>query len=260
MVYMSIACLDPETHVREIRLNCPERLNAIDEEVAIELNQAFGEIARDEDIRVVILSGEGRAFCAGANYKRHAQNERTMYQRREYVRILLDTCRNLYRFPKPIIASVQGYAVGIGAEMCLNCDFIVMSDTAELGFPEIGIATMVGGGVTMLLPRLVGLARAREMLMLGSRITGKYAAEIGLAFRSVPTATLKDETLSLARKLVNQAPVSLSSAKQLLNTDCDYENILTLEREAVLTCMMTEDWQEGVRSFAEKRKPVFRGR
>ena len=260
MTHQTIVCGRPAAHVFEIRFNCPERLNAVDESVAVELNDALDGVEHDPEVRVVILSGEGRAFCAGANYKRHVCGERTMYQKREYVRLLLDTCRHLYRFPKPIIAAVQGYAVGVGAEMCLNCDFIVMTETAEIGFPEVGIATFVGGGVTKILPRLIGLAKARELVMLCDRVKGKDAAAMGLATKCVPDAALHEETLAFARRLAERAPLSVSFAKQLINTECDYDNSLTLEREAVLTCMMTEDWQEGVRAFAEKRHPVFTGR
>lgn len=260
MEYEHIVCLRPAQHIFEIRFNHPERLNAIDEGGAIELNAALDSIEQDKDIRVVILSGEGRAFCAGANYKRHVRGERTMYEKREYVRLLLDTCRHLYRFPKPIVASIQGYAVGVGAEMCINCDFIVMAETAELGFPEISISTFVGGGVTKLLAKLVGLAKAREMIMLSERVSGRKALEIGLSARCVPAESLRAETLAFAERLALQAPVAVSLAKQVMNTDCDYDNALTLEREAVLTCMMTEDWHEGVRSFAEKRKPIYKGR
>ena len=260
MTYDNIVCSRPAQHVFEIRFNHPERLNAVDETVVADLNAALDSVEKDKDVRVVILSGEGRAFCAGANYKRHVRGDRTMYEKREYVRQLLDTCRHLYRFPKPIIAAVQGYSVGVGAEMCLNCDFIVMAENAELGFPEVAISTFVGGGVTKTLARLVGLSKAREMIMLSDRITGKQAVEFGLAARCVPEASLRDETLAFARRLAEPAPVSVSLAKQLINSECDYDDLLSLEREAILTCMMTEDWHEGVKAFAEKRTPVFKGR
>lgn len=260
MGYQMIMVSDPAPHVREIRLNRPDRLNAIDEDIVGELNLALDAAEGDGDVRVVVLSGEGRAFCAGANYKRHVHGERTMFQKREYVKLLLETCRRLNRFPRPVIAAVQGYAVGVGAEMCLNCDFIVMAEDAELGFPEVGIATMVGGAVTKILPRLVGLAKAREMIMLCDRITGREAKSLGLASRCVTLASLRDETLALAGRLAERAPISVSLAKQLINGEANYDDTLAIEREAVLTCMMTDDWQEGVRAFAERRKPVFAGR
>jgi enoyl-CoA hydratase len=183
-----------------------------------------------------------------------------MYQKSEYLQLLFDTCQHLYRFPKPIIASVHGYALGIGAEMCVNCDFILIGETAEIGFPEVPMATMVGGGATKTLPRLVGLARARELIMTGERVNGTKAAAIGLATRCVPDAALWNETLAFAQRLAKLPPVSLALAKSMLNADASYDDMLALERGAVLTCMLTEDWQEGVDSFAEKREPVYKGR
>jgi enoyl-CoA hydratase len=158
------------------------------------------------------------------------------------------------------LAVVQGYAVGVGAEMCLNCDFVMMAESAQFGFPEIGIATFVGGGACKTLPRLVGLAKARELIMMCDRVSGAEAARIGLVNRCVTDEHLREEAVAFAKKLAKMAPISVSLAKRIINSDCDYETMPALECEAVLTCMMTEDWQEGVHAFSEKRTPVFKGR
>ena len=252
----------PAQGVFEIRLNCPERLNAIDEDVLGELNRALDEAERDAEVRAVLIGGEGRAFCAGANYKKHVKDERTMYQKRQYVDMIFDTYRRIHRFDKPVVAAVQGIAAGAGAELAVNCDFILMADDSELWFPEIGVATFIGCGVTVLLPRLIGLARAREMLLLGERVNARDAVAMGLATRSFPADGLRAGALDFVERLAVRAPVPLSLAKRQLNAGItrDYDTALVAEREAVLACMMTEDWKEGVRAFAEKRKPVYTGR
>ena len=252
----------PAPGIFEIRLGIPERLNAIDEEVLAQLNAVLDEAEADPTVRVLLIGGDGRAFCAGANYKKHVKDERTMYQKRQYVDMIFDTYRRIHRFDKPVVAAVQGIAAGAGAELAVNCDFIVMADDSEIWFPEIGVATFIGCGVTVLLPRLVGLGRAREMLLLGERVNARDAVAMGLATRSFPADGLRAGALDFVERLAVRAPVPLSLAKRQLNAGItrDYDTALVAEREAVLACMMTEDWKEGVRAFAEKRKPVYTGR
>ena len=250
------------TGVLEIRLNCPERLNAIDEDVLGQLNAAIDEAERDADVRAVLIGGEGRAFCAGANYKKHEKDERTMFQKRQYVDMIFATYRRIYTFEKPVVAAVQGIAAGAGAELAVNCDFLLMEESADIWFPEIGVATFMGCGVTVLLPRIVGLARARQMLLVGERVKAPDAVAMGLALRALPAAEFRSGCLAFAEQLATRAPVPMALGKRQLNAGIvrDYDTALVAEREAVLACMMTEDWKEGVRSFAEKREPVYRGR
>ncbi len=255
-----IRVLRPSAGVAEIRLDHPERLNAVDEITFGALGRALDAIEADGAVRVVLLAGEGRAFCAGANYKRHASGDRTPDEMQAYIDVLLDGCERLRTFARPIVAVVQGYAVGIGLEMALNCDFVIAAETAQFGFPEIERATFVGGGVTRTLPRLVGLARAREMIMFGERLTGPDALAAGLVSRCVPDAELRTRALAFAERLARQAPAPIGFAKRLLNSDGDMPVARAAERAAVVACMATEDWKEGVRSFAEKRPPVYEGR
>jgi len=251
----------PADGIFEIRLNIPERLNAIDEDVLAALDAALDEAEADASIRVVSISGEGRAFCAGANYKKHVKDERTMYQKRQYVDRIFATCRRIHRFDKPVVAVVHGIAAGAGAELAVNCDFMLMAEESEIWFPEIGVATFVGCGITVLLPRLVGLAKAREMVLLGERVKARDAVTIGLATRCFPTEDLQRGALAFLEAVTARAPVALALAKQQLNASImrDYDTALVAERDAVLACMMTEDWKEGVRSFAERRKPLYKG-
>jgi len=158
--------------------------------------------------------------------------------------------------------AVNGPARGAGTEIALNGDFMFMADTATIAFPETGLATCVGGGATYHLPQLVGMMRAKELIFTGRIVHGPEAMAIGLALKSVPVEQLMPEVLSFASDLAEKAPISLSLTKELIRQGPhrDMETVLLAESEAILACMNTEDWHEGIRSFAGKRKPVFKGR
>ncbi|WP_163559572.1 enoyl-CoA hydratase/isomerase family protein [Halomonas sp. NO4] len=247
--------------VMEIRFNRPHRLNAVVETLYTELLVALAEAEADTDVRAVILTGEGRAFCVGADMKEHGSASRSLYQRRQYLQLGNDVCEAILRLKTPVIAAVNGYALGAGAEMAVACDFILMADEAQIGFPEVSIGTCVGGGVSKLLPQLVGLSRARQLLYTGKRIDGDEAARIGLATASWPAESLMTEVHQLAETLAQQAPVSMAMLKRLVNQGAhtDLEGQLQQELDAVFTCSTTADWQEGVDAFAEKRPPRFQG-
>src|SRR5215470_373563 len=166
--------------IAEIRLNRPHRLNAVTQKLYDELSAALTQAEDDRNARVVLLTGEGRAFCVGADLKEHKAG-RTAFDRREYLHGEQVVCRRLMLLRKPVVAAVNGFALGAGAEMAIASDFVIMAKSARLGFPEIGIGSFLGGGVTYLLPRLVGLAKARELVFLGERVDGDEAVRIGLA-------------------------------------------------------------------------------
>jgi enoyl-CoA hydratase len=255
----TISLSSPATHIREIRLNRPKSLNAVDDTVIAELTSALEETARDGSVRVVILSGEGRAFCAGADYKRHAT--RPASDRPAYLKALLGMSHAIYLHPKPVIAAVHGFTVGVGAEMMVNCDFILAAADTQIQFPEIAIGTFLGGAVTNLLPRVVGLTKAREMLMMCTRVSGSEAVAIGLANKCFPVASFRDDVLTFAKALAEKAPIPIGLAKKSFNAAIheNYDASFEFEHQAVLTCMQSGDWHEGVRAFAEKRTPVFKG-
>ncbi|PXX99632.1 enoyl-CoA hydratase/isomerase family protein [Halomonas sp. LBP4] len=248
--------------VLEIRFNRPHRLNAVVETLYTELLDALAVASADVDVHAVILTGEGRAFCVGADMKEHGSAKRSPFQRRQYLRLGNDVCEAILRLKKPVIAAVNGYALGAGAEMAVACDFILMADEAQIGFPETSIGTCVGGGVSKILPQLVGLNMARQLLFTGRRIDGEEAARIGLATASWTGDALLDEARRLAGQLAGQAPVSIAMLKRLVNqgSDTGLESQLQQELDAVFTCSTTEDWQEGVDAFAEKRSPRFQGK
>jgi len=193
--------------------------------------------------------------------KEHGAGERSLFDRRQYLQLGNDVCETIFELDKPVVAAVNGYALGAGAEMACACDFVIMAEEAKIGFPEISIGTCVGGGVTQFLPRLVGLAKARELIFLGNKIDGKEAARIGLVTKAVGTDELAKSAQDFISELASKAPVSMRSAKKLLN-QASYNNLdaqLIHELDAVFVCTTTQDWQEGVDAFAQKRAPKFKG-
>lgn len=246
--------------VAEIRFNRPHRLNAVIEQFYSDLLAALKAAEQDDQVRVVVLTGEGRAFCVGADLKEHGKGERTARQQRDYLVLGNDCCRRIQSCPLPVVAAVNGFAAGAGAEMAISSDFILMKESALLWLPEVSIGTFIGGGVSGILPRLVGLARARELIMTGRRIDGREAAAIGLALQVFSDDAFEGGVDEFARTLASKAPVSMRFAKEHLNDPGrSIETRLITELEALRACMVTEDWREGVDAFAEKRQPVFKG-
>lgn len=246
--------------IAEIRFNRPHRMNAVTAQFYSELDAALDRAEADPLVRVVLLTGEGRAFCAGADLKEHKAG-RSAFDRRQYLQGEQVVCKRLLLLGKPVIAAVNGYALGAGAEMAIASDFVVMAASAQIGLPEISIGNFLGGGVTYLLPRLVGLAKARELVFLGERIDGAEAVRIGLANRVFADDGFLDAARAFARKIAGKAPFSMQLAKEQLNMAAErtLDAALTAELEGMMFVGTTRDWQEGVDAFAEKRDPVFRG-
>ncbi|MFN4062605.1 enoyl-CoA hydratase/isomerase family protein [Azoarcus communis] len=246
--------------IAEIRLNRPHRLNAVTATLYAELNDALARAEADPDARVVLLTGEGRAFCVGADLKEHKAG-RTAFDRRQYLQGEQQVCKRLLLLKKPVIAAVNGFALGAGAEMAMASDFILMAESAQIGLPEISIGNFLGGGVTWLLPRLVGLAKARELVFLGERIKGDEAVRIGLANRVLPDEGFVAAAREFAARVASKAPLSMQLAKEQLNMAAErgLDAALTAELEGMTFVATTRDWQEGVDAFAEKRTPVFKG-
>jgi enoyl-CoA hydratase len=250
-----------EGQIAWLRLNRPERLNAVSLELYRVLDTSLRSLARDRSVRAVILTGTGRGFCVGADLKAHTDRRLEAKERATYVRAAQRAAAALQALPRPVVAAVNGHAIGAGLELALSCDLIVIAQDAKLRFPEVALGTFVGGGVTYTLADRVGAARARELLLLGEFFTPEQALAMGLANRVVPTDRVMEEAKGLAAKLAQNAPVSLQLLKQALHraTLARSRGALTLEARALLKCFATRDWAEGVRAFAEKRPPQFVG-
>ncbi|HZS35123.1 MAG TPA: enoyl-CoA hydratase/isomerase family protein [Methylomirabilota bacterium] len=248
--------------IAHVRLNRPHRLNAMVPQLMRELHEALVAAEGDPAVRVVILSGRGRAFCAGDDLKEAAKGFDGVAAVREFVAQIQQVTVDLKTMRKPVIGAVHGYAVGGGCELALGCDLVVAAEDAKFGFPETSVAQFVTGGVTHFLPRAVGLVRAKELIMTGRLFDGREAERLGLVNRAVPEPEVLGEAERLARTVLEKAPISIELAKAALEAgvQSDLTSAMTLETTATITCFMTEDAREGARAFVEKRAPRYRGR
>lgn len=249
--------IDTKTHVAWVTLNRPQRLNAINAEMREELPKVFAELREDPDVRVIVLKGEGgKAFSAGADITEFTQGK--PYQFVE----LGEFFRAPELCPKPVIAAIDGFALGGGLELALACDFRLASKRSEVGQPEIHLGLIPGGGGTQRLMRLVGTSRAKELCMLGERVSVEKAAQWGLIDHVYEHETFEQEVQAFAEKLAERAPIAVRLAKQIMNagSDCSMEAALLMEREAFGLLFSTEDMLEGVNAFLSKKKPEFKGR
>jgi len=241
-------------------LNRPHRLNTLNKEMIEEMSRALRELGEDNDVRVVVLRGEGdRAFSAGADISAFVGV--TPLTGAKLARMGQRLFTEIEEFPKPVIAAIDGFALGGGCEMALACDFRIASDRSQLGQPEVGLGLIPGWGGTQRLPRLVGLAKAKELIMLGDRISADEAKRIGLVTLVVPSDRFQEEVRNFALKLVAGPPVALKLAKRCLNkgTQAGLDVGLDLEAEAFAAIFATEDVMEGVEAFFSKRRPKFKG-
>lgn len=249
--------IDKKTYVAYVTLNRPEKLNAINAEMRKELPQVFMELRDHPDVRVIVLKGEGgKAFSAGADIAEFTQGK--PYQFVE----LGEFFRAPELCPKPVIAAIDGFALGGGLELALACDFRLASKRSEVGQPEIQLGLIPGGGGTQRLLRLVGPARAKELCMLGERISAEQAAQWGLIDHVYDNETFEQQVAAFAEKLASRAPIAVRFIKQIINAgaDCSLEAALLLEREAFGVLFTTDDMLEGVNAFLSKKKPQFQGR
>jgi enoyl-CoA hydratase len=247
--------------VATITINRPKALNALNSEVMGELYDAAVKCKTDESVKVVIITGAGeKSFVAGADISQMA--ELRPQQAMEFMEAGIDTFRTFETLPKPVIAAINGFALGGGVEFAMSCDFRFASDNARFGQPEISIGLIPGWGGTQRLARLVGIGRAKEYIMGGDMIDAKRAYEIGLVNRVYPPDQLMAETKKFAAKLTKLPGFALKMAKHAINFGYDLalDNALRLETECCSQCFSTDDQKEGMKAFLEKRKPAFKGR
>ncbi len=250
-----------EGRVLVLTLNRPERLNAVSLPMYERWHAALAAAGRDRNIRSVVLTGAGRAFCVGADLKAHGSGPPSGDHRRRYVRTAQRVNRQIQAGPKPVVAAVNGHAIGGGLEMALSSDFIVVAEDAKLRFPEISLGTFVGGGTVYTLADRVGAAKARELIYLGEFFLGADALAMGIAYRALPAEEVLGAALDLAQRLADKAPISLAWAKRLIGAagTMPHDKALRLEARALERIFGTKDWEEGVRAFHENRPPRFTG-
>lgn len=240
-----------------ITFNRPRVMNALTKEMVREMKNVLRDAARDEQTRVVVLSGTGENFCAGADIR--VEKNCTPVEYREFVSDIQDVTRALQNMDAVSIAAIQGYCLGGGMEIACACDLRVAADNAHLGFPEVGIGLTITSGAAKLLPQLIGMARAKEMMLTGEAVDAQTAERMGLVNRVVSRAALDETVLQLAEKIRTRAPLAVATQKHLLDAgaDASLESALRMEVEAILTTFSSKDGQEGMSAFLEKRAPRF---
>lgn len=248
-------------NVALVTLNRPEAMNAINTEMAQSLSRVFSELDSDAETRVIVLTGAGeKAFSAGADLKERIglSLQGLEAQRRMLVRAFdaVGSAR------KPVIAAVNGYALGGGFELALLCDFIIAGDHARLGLPEVKRGIIPGGGGTQTLPRLVGKAVAKQMIFTGEPIDAQEAFRLGIVVKVVPGSKVVEEALEIAEVIARNAPLAVIQAKRAIDVgaEIDLQSGRAFELEAYNVCLRSEDREEGIRAFAEGRAPDFKGR
>ena len=223
-----------EGGVRIVTLNRPERLNAITPTLLDDLIAALDAANADPDIRAIILTGAGRAFCSGDDLKEFADQVGPEAATRAYIERIQDATRAITFGAKPVIGAIHGWAVGGGLEWTINCDFAIAAENTRFFFPEISWGVFVTGGVTALLPRLVGLQRTRELIMLGEKFTATQAHEWGLIYRVVPDTTLLDEAITLARRIAALPPGPVQDLRRALVDRTTLEAAMQTETDATV--------------------------
>lgn len=243
-----------------VTINRPDRMNALDRTTLSEGAKFIKDLHFDNETRVVILTGTGnKAFCAGADLKE--REGMSMGEVRKYIRTIRNTFTDIENLPMPVICAINGIALGGGLELALACDIRIASENAKLGLTEVTLGIIPGGGGTQRLPRLIGRGKAKEMLLLGQRISAQEALDIGLINRIAAEDKLMDAAIEMAEKIVNNPPIAVQQAKIAVNhgMEVDLAEGLEIESESYEVCIPTKDRLEALAAFKEKRKPVFKG-
>ncbi len=248
-----------------ITLNRPSVLNAFRSDMFHHLLALFARVRDDSAIRVVVITGNGRAFSAGIDLEQQAElagQQVDEAQARAQLAEMQDLTRQMRDLPKPIIAALNGLAVGVGAEIAIASDIRVASTSAYFMFAEVKRALFETNGVMYLLPRMVGFGRALDWMLSADKITTEDALAAGLITRLYPPETLLNEALLLAERMAAYAPIALRLVKQVGNQafDLPLETVMQFEVDGMVECFMSEDYREGVQSFLEKRPPQYLGR
>jgi len=252
--------LQVKAGILHLVINRPDKLNALNFETLDELKDAMKSVYDDDEVKAIIITGDGeKAFVAGADISEFTQlnkiNSRKISENGQDIFSLIEKC------PKPVIAAVNGFALGGGCELALACHMRVASDNAKLGLPEVTLGILPGYGGTQRLTLLVGKGKAFEMIMTGEMITAEHAEKIGLVNYVVPQAELLPKCEAILQKIMQRAPIAIAQTVECVNavyneTKDGYE----VEANSFAICTKTEDFKEGTKAFLEKRKPEFKGK
>jgi len=243
-----------------ITLNRPKSMNALNSTLLVELSRVFNEISKDDEVRVVIVTGSEKFFAAGADITEIA-NIGTPADAYDFLKTA-DVFRKLEDFDKPIIALIRGLALGGGCELAMACDLRIAAENAVFGQPEIRIGVIPGGGGTQRLPRLIGVTKAKELLYTGDSIDAQEAYRVGLVNKVVPNESAVDETRKMALKIARQPGIALRATKLAVDggMSMDMKSALAYEARCFEILFSTDDQKEGMKAFVEKRKPEFKNR
>lgn len=247
-----------EKHIALVQLNRPKELNALNRKLMTELKDALQQLDSDDNVRVILITGNEKAFAAGADIKEMSDaSALDMLNRDQFA--IWDQIR---RTKKPLIAAVSGFALGGGCELMMHCDLIVASETAKIGQPEIKIGVMPGAGGTQRLTRSIGKALAMEMVLTGRFLSAEEALRAGLINKIVPVELYLQEAIALAKIVAENSPIALKLAKEavLQAFNLSLDEGLLFERKNFYLCFTSEDQKEGMKAFVEKRKAEFKGK
>jgi 2-(1,2-epoxy-1,2-dihydrophenyl)acetyl-CoA isomerase len=256
--------VDTQYGVRTLTLNRPERLNSVNDRLSSEIIQAIADASSDDEVRVIIITGSGRGFCAGLDLTDYAKRDTSTdsrYKKLDDLGWVGHQALGIVHCDKPVIAAINGIAAGAGLALALACDMRFMSADARVTAGYIRRGLSPDAGMTYFLPRLVGQAKAAELIYTGRDILPEEADRLGLVNGIFPAEEFQEQVMNFAKTIAEGPPVAMTLSKRLLaaSQDTDLTTLLKQEYSSIKVCFGTKDVQEGVQAFAEKRKPVFKG-